>query len=244
MFETDSPEDLDENKKFKKWRLMWKRIAKHYPDGMKSVLDIGAGQGWAIEFLQQKVPNLQATAIEQWEPSQRYIKERLGAEVVDVDINDDWPVELTGKFDLVILRHTLEHLEEPLKVLCQIARCLSDKGRLYLAVPNLMAARPGTHMRTDFLRPVHLHYFNPTTLGRLAARGGLVPVEFEGVGEIWGMFRRASGKAENSGVGDDDPNAIGYTEQRDLLAARIRQSWLNDRIALARMCVRWWIKGA
>lgn len=230
--------DGEDDKKFRKWRVMWDRIKKYYPQGPNSLLDIGAGQGWAIEFIKNMFSETRAVAIEQWKPSQDYIVNQLGGEIVDRDINDDWPDALKGQFELVILRHTLEHIEEPRKVLRQISQCLSPTGYAYIVVPNTMAIRPGIRIRTDYFRPVHLHYFNVETLARLAGKAGLVPAAIDSRGEVWGVFRRGG-----SAVTGVDVPRIGYDRQRDLILERMSEARWKDFKAELRMRVRWWIKG-
>ena len=45
-----------------------------------------------------------------------------------------------GAFDAVFLIHTLEHLDAPVELLEKILTWLSPRGRLFLAVPNALAA--------------------------------------------------------------------------------------------------------
>jgi len=47
--------------------------------------------------------------------------------------------EPTEKFDAIFLVHTLEHLENPVFILNKINQWLSDKGILFLVVPNANA---------------------------------------------------------------------------------------------------------
>ena len=99
---------------------MWDRIGRYYPESPR-LLDVGAGQGWAIEFLLKRFPAPEAVAIEQLKQSQDYIQNKLGARVLDMDIGDDWPEEDQDSYDLVIFRHSLEHIWDPLKVLRRLA---------------------------------------------------------------------------------------------------------------------------
>jgi len=48
-------------------------------------------------------------------------------------------LELGEKFDTIILMHVLEHVRDPVSVLKRIARHLSPKGKLILAVPNALS---------------------------------------------------------------------------------------------------------
>lgn len=49
-------------------------------------------------------------------------------------------VNITEKFDCIFLMHTLEHLDEPVEILNRVNGWLSEKGRLFLVVPNANAA--------------------------------------------------------------------------------------------------------
>jgi SAM-dependent methyltransferase len=225
-FVTDSPTTDDDAKKYRKWELMWRRIGAVYPKGPGHLLDVGAGQGWAIEYLRSLYPDMDATAIERWEPCQDYIRNKLGADVVAAEPDGPWPDDFKGRFDLIILRHTLEHLNEPLQALRNIVSSLAPGGLAYIVVPNGGRIAPRSPMRTDFFRPVHLHYFNEHTFRRLLARAGLSARLFGAESELWGLFGHA--------VPDNAQTTSSYTAQRSLLVERLTQSVWRDRKTIVR----------
>ncbi len=49
-------------------------------------------------------------------------------------------VELPHRYDAIFLIHTLEHLDDPVGVLRRVRGWLSDRGRLFVVVPNANAA--------------------------------------------------------------------------------------------------------
>jgi 2-polyprenyl-3-methyl-5-hydroxy-6-metoxy-1,4-benzoquinol methylase len=49
-------------------------------------------------------------------------------------------VNLTDRYDAIFLVHTLEHLDDPVAVLRRVNGWLSDRGRLFIVVPNANAA--------------------------------------------------------------------------------------------------------
>ncbi len=188
-FKKDPINLKDEDYKFKKWRKMWDIIEPFFKDKkLLKVLDIGSGQGWALEFLQKKFEYIEATAIEQWKPSQEYLMNKLGVEVIDKDIDSSWINDLNKKYDFVILRATLEHLKNPNLVIKQIQLSLDKGGLAYIMVPNVeyIGNQP---VRTDFFRPVHLHYFSPETFKALCSKWGLFPIKSEFGSEMWGLFK-------------------------------------------------------
>jgi SAM-dependent methyltransferase len=210
---------------------LWERVGPHVTQPIGHVLDVGAGKGWSIEFLKSKFPDLRAAVIDPVAELQADLWKRLDVEVVTTKLEEQWPTSLAERFDLVVFRHTLEHLEHPLEALRRIATCLAPGGYAYIVVPNALNIRPGHRMRTDFFRPVHLHYFNRHTLTRIARRAGLEPAVIGDEGEIWGMFRRAGSAAPQPAINS-------YLEQRSYLMTRLAQARWIDRKVMAKTFVR------
>ena len=49
-------------------------------------------------------------------------------------------IDLPHRYDAIFLIHTLEHLDDPVAVLRRVDRWLTDRGRLFVVVPNANAA--------------------------------------------------------------------------------------------------------
>lgn len=75
----------------------------------------------------------------------------------------------TGRFDLVLMSHVLEHLEEPAAEIAAIETVMKPGGALFLEVPNGAGHR---RLPIDDNRS-HLHFFGVSSLTRLLARAGL-----------------------------------------------------------------------
>jgi len=80
----------------------------------------------------------------------------------------------SNHFDVVIMNHTFEHVEDPLKVLTKIKRVLKKGGIVYLDVPNfgswnatVMKEKWGYLMPTE-----HTFHYTPDTLKMLVAKSG------------------------------------------------------------------------
>jgi SAM-dependent methyltransferase len=82
-------------------------------------------------------------------------------------------------FDIIIMRHTLEHLYHPVAALTEARRILKDDGLLRIELPNIASLSrliSGRHW-AGFYIPWHLYYFSPGTLSGLLRRTGFRVIE-------------------------------------------------------------------
>ena len=170
-----------------------RRVNEHLEGLLRSdirVLDVGGGTGWAFDLARSHGASFHF--VEPLESLGREL-ERRGATWVARSW-DDSELANSVAYDVVLLRHVLEHLPDPEAVVRRIAELTAPGGHAYIAVPNGAANdldRKG--FRTSFLRPTHLSYFHPRTLHGLVARARLQPVrEFIGA-EIALVLRREAG---------------------------------------------------
>ena len=216
---------------------MWSRIGDSYPNVIKSVLDIGAGRGWGFEMLQKRFPGISMTAIEHSPRDREHLESSYGVEVIATNVSESWPAKIDNSgFDLIIFRHTLEHMLDPMDALKKIEKSLSNNGYAYIVVPNCMRIPKGTRMRTDFFRPVHLYYFNSTTFLQICEKAGLVAEIFGAEGEIWGLFRRKDNTHNGKQV--DVGPTINVQQQLDHLQKRLSESAASDRKSVVKICAR------
>lgn len=148
-----------------------------------SILDIGAGSGDILEyFIRENPAGSRPLAIEPSRQCQKTLTDKnirvLGSSLKE--FRDESP----DKADLIIMRHVLEHLYDPLESMRIIKGFMDHNSALYLAVPNLFSPEGGT-----FQFP-HISYFNKTTLGLLAAKANLSALVLEEDNdEVYGIFR-------------------------------------------------------
>jgi len=74
------------------------------------------------------------------------------------------------KFDLISLRHVLEHLRNPINVLKKLSGNLSPNGKVFIEVPNLRKAKPLDV--NSFFRFLHLYHFTPNSLSNILKKSG------------------------------------------------------------------------
>lgn len=112
-----------------------KKIGKKTPHNGEAarILEIGAGRG---EFLAEarKIGFL-VEGVEPGEAGRRFAKENL-----DIDLSGDLAAEIVynKRYDVVVMRHVLEHLNQPVPVLERIiGEGLKPRGLLFLKIPRL-----------------------------------------------------------------------------------------------------------
>lgn len=149
----------------------------------RDILEIGSGSGFNLISLREKFPNANYYAIEPSESS-RNILERNNISVVSNDADSDWNKN-NQKYDLIIMRHVLEHMMDPITVLKKIADSLSENGLFYVAVPN--AYKPKSPFNS-WVRFPHTYYFSPDSLKVILEKSGLSVVNELSEGDEFNQF--------------------------------------------------------
>jgi len=153
------------------------KIYEQIPDG-SVVLEIGCADGRLANMLSIK-KKCKVYCVEK-DPSMAII---VKGKCVDIQNRDIEKIRLPyteGFFDCLIMGNVLEHMVEPLKVLKDIRKYLSDDGFLIFSVPNIVNwhsrltiffgkfeyAESGVFDRT------HLHFYNLNSAKKLAIDAG------------------------------------------------------------------------
>lgn len=78
-------------------------------------------------------------------------------------------------FDVITVRHVIEHIPEPLPFMCELVRVLKPGGRLIMETPNSRALGRAWLSVNWFANevPRHLYLYHPGNLQRLATDSGL-----------------------------------------------------------------------
>lgn len=140
------------------------------PNTLMSILDIGSGAGKNLLSLGQLYPKSNLFAIEPSMKSQKILKDN-GVSILSNDIDSNWENQCDEKFDLIIMRHVLEHFLDPISALKKVEHILNTNGIVYLAVPNNL--NPTANLDKSWFRVVHTYYFNKYSLHNLFALTGL-----------------------------------------------------------------------
>lgn len=170
------------------------RSRKFLPGRLRRVLDVGAGMGWLVDtFKTTDLPVGIMEVVESDIQCQKTLAEK-GCRIISNEIDTDWHLSREGRYEFVVLRHVLEHTLDPVKLLKKINYVLSNRGVVYIAVPNTMDPIPSRTPGTYF-EPAHTYYFSMETLETVVAKAGLEPIYLDSVKhlELFGVFMKAKG---------------------------------------------------
>jgi len=140
------------------------------------VLDVGAGWGTLLKSFADR--GFQTTGIELSTTACKFAREKLKLNVFNLPIEqlNELPDET---YDLVTMRHVLEHFYDPKSVLQQLHQRMSPDGKIMIAVPDY-----GSYDRKQYgeawpaFGPYHLWYFSRNGLQRLCEDAGFEVIEF------------------------------------------------------------------
>lgn len=151
-----------------------KRFLSSYRSIPESFVDIGAGNGRAVCMFRKIEPCADVVAVDFAEdpPERLNHAEFSSIKYMQTNIflgNDN------NKFDLIMLRHVLEHVEHPLEFINTISRKLTERGMLVIEVPNIKSGlcRVFPKWSPSYYPPYHLVHFTESNLEKLLVRTGL-----------------------------------------------------------------------
>ncbi|MBF0517839.1 MAG: class I SAM-dependent methyltransferase [Nitrospirae bacterium] len=142
-----------------------------------TVLELGCGTG---ELLYSIKPHVKAvTGIEIHKGFVDFMNNTLQIEAYAEDI---MKIDFGGRrFDLIISIATLDHLNNPFATLQRLKSLLSERGMMYIEVPNADEAlnhylpeRNKAAFNKFFWHKAHFYYFTPETLALLMQKAGLI----------------------------------------------------------------------
>lgn len=168
--------------------FMLKAFAPFFRHG--NFLELGSFEG---EFTKRFVPHFRnITCVEASDEAIQVAKKKLGSEVRFINALFE-NVQLSEKYDNIVLTHVLEHIDDPVSVLKRINdEWLSDTGRFFLVCPNAnapsrqIAVKMGLISHNCAITPAekeHGHRITYTldTLERDARAAGLKVVHRSGI---------------------------------------------------------------
>lgn len=136
----------------RKYRLIQKRVGQQ----PGSILDIGAGTGYFLRFMQQR--GWQVTGIEKSEQARQFARDEWNLELLPAAQLADLPAQ---SFEVVTLWHVMEHLQNLEYTWKRLTELIRSGGLLVVALPN-PASYDARHYREYWAAwdvPRHLWHF-------------------------------------------------------------------------------------
>lgn len=153
-------------------------------DTNTQILDVGCSFGLTLMSL-KKAGFGNLYAIDPDRSAIRYL-ERNGIPGQTGSASDNFP-ELNGRFDLIILRHVIEHLYSPLSVIENVRSWLKPGGKIYIEVPDLTRYKECAPFPGYFFEYEHINHFSLLSLLNLMRRFSLT--HYESTPEIYPCIR-------------------------------------------------------
>ena len=133
-----------------------------------ALLDVGCGAGWMSNIWAQN--GFQVTGLEPSPARCNLAREKYGLNIVNEYVEN---TEFDKFFDISILRHVIEHIQEPGSVLRKIHGSLKEEGVVMVIVPNIDCI--GRHLfgvDWEWVLPWHCNFYNQRSLEKLLEESG------------------------------------------------------------------------
>jgi 2-polyprenyl-3-methyl-5-hydroxy-6-metoxy-1,4-benzoquinol methylase len=138
----------------------------------KRMLDVGCGEGSILKEVKHRCHGIHLVGIEPGREFSKFARQHAGC-IIYTCLS-----ELNGEpdsvFDLIVVNHVLEHVENPVQFLITLKQILSNEGKIYLDVPDVSAYSDVTDLHI-----AHLYHFSMGTLTAATAKAGLHVVAAE-----------------------------------------------------------------
>jgi len=180
------------------------------------LLDVGCGNGAFLRAFGESNPSWQMTGVELDARNRKAVEAIAGVTALHVGAIDD----LSARFDLVAMIHTLEHIPDPAAFLRRLGQRLQPGGLLLIQVPDLLSSP------FDLLIADHCSHFTTSSLRHVIELAGYEVLHLESghvAKELSALVRRTPRVLV--------PAAAGAAQAQAAAVAHI--SWLHAVLAQA-----------
>jgi 2-polyprenyl-3-methyl-5-hydroxy-6-metoxy-1,4-benzoquinol methylase len=134
----------------------------------KRLLEIGVGSGSFLQRARERGYTVMGCDLSV--PLCRRVEQSLGVTMFCGPL-----IELKGeaRFDVVVMNHVLEHVQDPVAFLQEVLRLLVSGGFVHIAAPNIACWQARLSGWTSY-EPYHLAYFDRNTLSKAVDGAGFV----------------------------------------------------------------------
>ena len=146
-----------------------------------SFIDIGCGEGWALNFFKDKGWNITGLDFSSYGCSK--FNNHCCTDLITGNIYEsiDTLIKKNYKYNCILLSNILEHVLDPAGLLLSCSRLIDSKGILIIQVPNDFSEFQQFLYERDYISrpywvaiPDHVSYFNLNTLITFCMKSGWV----------------------------------------------------------------------
>ncbi len=144
----------------------------------RSLLDVGAGTGGFLLAFHEHSPSTALAAVESSPQARQAIRDKL-PQIAFCAEDAEGLDAVSDRYHVITLLQTLEHVQDPRRLLRAVHDRLDEGGLLLLTVPNRWSYRSllkGMRDEFNFANPTHLHFFRARVLRRLLSETGFAGV--------------------------------------------------------------------
>ncbi len=133
------------------------------------LLDIGAGRGMLVNVASEK--GFEAKGIEINKNDSEYARKILKANVTTEDV---FKANMDEKYDVIVMNHVLEHIENPIDLLKRAKFLLKEDGIILIGLPNVASAWRVIQGESwyPYQHTQHIWHFSPKTLKHALIKAG------------------------------------------------------------------------
>jgi|WetSurMetagenome_2_1015567.scaffolds.fasta_scaffold151043_1 2-polyprenyl-3-methyl-5-hydroxy-6-metoxy-1,4-benzoquinol methylase len=166
-------------------------IASIVPNDIKTILDIGCGEGRFLQLIKEK------TGAESWgiEQEDQIAKQaKFNADnILTGRVEDCFSGLPDAYFDCIVFNDVLEHLNDPAGILRSMTRYLSKNGMIIASIPNvryfynlieLLVQKDWKYKESGVLDSTHLRFFTKKSILRLFIETGYEVKLIKGINAV------------------------------------------------------------
>lgn len=143
-------------------------VRKILGPGAYTLLDIGCGTGWTSDVWKRN--GFDVTGLEPSAARREVAEQKYGLRVLPHYLEE---LDSVHRYDVIILRQVLEHLEDPLAMVRKIKTLLKKDALFVLIVPNINSlGRYLFETKWSWILPIHCNFFTPKAVKSLASISG------------------------------------------------------------------------